>query len=732
MEKWKVRNPAILTLCLLVFMTTGIQINLNGQDNSIPPDTLQKITLEAVVVTANRFENKIMNTGSTIDLMGKKEMETLPVTTFSNTLKYLPGVYMASTDGMGMNPQISIRGFYGGGEAEYLTVIVDGMPVNDVTNGLVSWNLVPLNQIKRVELLRGGSSALYGDAAMGGVMNIITEKADKPYTNATLNYGNYNSYGIGVNHGGKIGKTRYEIFANNDHTDGFRMHSKWNSVAFGGKIKFPLGNSSSLTLNTSNQLLKSEDPGPMSEFELSEDREQSLPYFRDDGLDEARYLASAEFKSKINSTTDIGVGLTYRHSKKDDTRTYTQSTPIVDPFTFQPIGVYDTTLYGDTKLRNLTTNQAGLHLRIFNFNEDIGLKIVGGIEANYNNFESKYYDVFDGFQYDYQNNYLPVDTLGTYGDGYRFNTAVYASGEIRLLDPLKLVVGLRYDLIVDDFNSKIPDTSYSENNSAFSPKIALNINTGETENYSGSIYLSYSHSFKAPTIDQRTDLKRLNYAIFFPAGPAYQMVIYQANPFANPGLKPQKSNNFEIGTYQYFKLSPNLSGEINLAGYYIKVKDEIDFDLSTLQYGNIQDSEHTGLETGIRLMYKNALSGFININYNEVKFLSGEFEGNYLKGIPKTSYVIGASYTPEKGLGGALTLNGAGSLFLNDENTETLNSYSILSAKVNYKFSFVNIYVDIENIFNNKYSTTGYFLNNQKYLYPAVGTMFRGGLNFSF
>jgi outer membrane cobalamin receptor len=715
---------------ILIFTTCVMRVQ--AQDFEPLPDTLRNITLDEVVITANRFENKIMNTGSTIDVMRMTEMATFPATTFSNTLKYIPGIYQASTDGMGMSPQISIRGFYGGGEAEYLTVLVDGMAVNDVTNGMVSWNILPLNQMKRIELLRGGSSALYGDAAMGGVMNIITENAGIPYTNASINYGSFNSYGIGVNHGGNLGKAKYELYANNDHTDGFRTHSKWNSVAFGAKLKFPLGNNSSLTLNSNNQLLQSEEPGPMSEVEMSEDREQSLPYFRDDGLDQERYLASADFKSEINNNTDIGIGITYRHSKKDDTRTYTQSTPVVDPFTFQPIGVYDTTLYGDTKQRSLTTNQAGLNFRLYNANEDIGLKIIGGIEANYSNFSSKYYDVFNGFQNDYQNHYLPVDTLGAYGDGYRFNTAVYASGEIRLLDPLKLIVGLRYDLIVDDFNSKIPDTSYSENNSAFSPKIAFNVSTGETENYSGSIYLSFSRSFKVPTIDQRTDLKRLNYAIFFPAGPTYQMVIYQANPFANPGLKPQKSNNLELGTYQYFKLTPNLSGEINLAGYYIKVKDEIDFDLTTLQYGNIQDSEHTGLETGIRLMYKNALSGFINVNYNEVKFLSGEYEGNYLKGIPKTSYVIGAGYSPEKGIGGTLALNGSGSIFLDDENTETLSSYSILSARIDYKLNFVTIYVDVENIFNTKYSTTGYFLNNQKYLFPAVGTMFRGGLNFSF
>ena len=224
----------------------------------------------------------------------------------------------------------------------------------------------------------------------------------------------------------------------------------------------------------------------------------------------------------------------------------------------------------------------------------------------------------------------------------------------------------------------------------------------------------------------------MNYAIFFPAGPTYQMIIYKANPFANPGLKPQKSYNYEIGTYQYYKFSDNFSGEINLTGYSIAVKDEIDFDLATMQYGNIVESEHTGLETAIKVMYRNFWSGFINFNYNEAKFSSGENEGNFLKGVPKTSYVIGAGYSPEKGLGGTLIFNGAGSIYLNDENTEKLGSWSIFSARVDYKLSFVTIYLDVDNIFNTSYSTTGYYLNNQKYLFPAVGRFIRGGLSFSF
>lgn len=103
---------------------------------------------------------------------------------------------------------------------------------------------------------------MYGDAALGGVINLITEKPEKRYTQAVAGYGSFNSYNFGLNHGGKFKKGFYEMYVNNEGTDGFRDHSEWNSVTFGGKSKFSTGRNATFTLNASAQLLKSDNPGP--------------------------------------------------------------------------------------------------------------------------------------------------------------------------------------------------------------------------------------------------------------------------------------------------------------------------------------------------------------------------------------------------------------------------------------------------------------------------------------
>ncbi len=703
-----------------------------GQEHFETSDTLKSILIDGVVITANRYENEIMNAGATVSSLGIAAINRLPVTELSNTLKFLPGVYSVSNDGMGLNPQVNIRGFYGGGEAEYMMVLVDGIPVNDLENGLVSWNMLPLFNLSSIEVLRGGSSALYGDAAMGGVINLITEKPEKSFTNAAFGYGSFNSFNLGLNHGGKFKKGFYELYVNNEGTDGFREHSKWNSVTFGGKIKIATGQNSTLAFNAAGQLLNNEDPGPVTETQVASDRLQSTPYYREDGKDYSKFLANADFRQKVNPNTDMSVSLSYQHKESDATATYTQPPVILDPFTFSPIGLFDTTQFGNSKNRELVTDQVLFAVRLLTADPSTFAKITSGIEVDYGGFENNVFDVFQGFENDYQNNYLTHDSLEFAGEGFRFKTAAYLNGEIPLFDELKLIAGLRYDFISDAFDSDIPvaDTSLDKTYNALSPKIALNLSTGETNNYKGSIYAGFSQAFKAPTIDQRTDLKRLSAAVFFEAGPAYQMMIINSSPFSNADLKPQRSNNFELGTYQYYRFSEKFAAEINLTGYLIEVKDEIDFDLSEFRYRNISSSRHTGLETSVNLHYLENWRGFINLNTSDVKFASGENEGKYLKGIPRLSHAIGVSFAPEFGFGGSLSFNGASGIFLDDENTAKLDPYAVFSARLSYRFDFVSVYLDVENMFDKSYNSTGYMLYGTKYMYPAVGRFIRGGLIF--
>ncbi len=729
-------SKQITKIATIFLLTLTFYMYANGQDMNPKSDSLKQYFIDEVVITANRYDNKILNTGSSMAVMDAPEINALPVATLSEALNYMPGLYIASNDGMGLNPQVSLRGFYGGGEAEYVTVLVDGIPINNLATGLADYNLVPLNGATRIELLRGGSSPLYGDAAMGGVINIRTVRSNPKFTSASLGYGQYNSYNIGAAHGGAAGNGTYELYVSNTATDGFRDHSRWNSINFGGKVKLPLSRNSSLTFSTFNQILSSQDPGFWSDTLTSFSRDASQPYFRDDGNDYKKFLAGLQFRTQINPQTSLITDLNYQHNNRDKTRTYGQYPIILVPvsnYDFVQSGVFtDTSIYADTKKRELTTDQVNFAVRVLDEIPEAGIRITGGIEAGYGNYNNNYRDVFRGFMADYEKNYAPWDSLDTKGSGFRFTSAAYLGGQVKLLDPLSLIVGLRYDFISDDYNGDVPDTTMSKTNSAFSPKLGLNLSTGSYDNYSGSIYVSFSRSFKAPTIDQRTDLKHLYYYAFMEAGPAYIPFEIKAEPFANAALKPQISNSYEIGTYQSYRFSEDWQGELSLTGYLTKVTDEIDFDLATRKYRNIVNTEHTGLETGIHMNYRNNSSAFISYTYSEVRFSDGELEGRQLKGIPSNVYAVGLNHIPDKGIGGSLTLMGASGIYLDDENTRRLDGYAVLNARISYRIGFARIYIDINNIFDKKYNSTGYLVDGISYLYPAMGRFVKGGIDFHF
>ncbi len=337
----------------LIISNLIISYHARAQDFYEQSDTLKRVTIDEVVITANRYNNKIVNSGATVAIIGIEEIRALPVLNFSNTLKMLPGIFMSSTDGMGLNPQITLRGFYGGGEAEYVTMLVDGIPVNDLESGLANYNLVPLSSISKIELVRGGSSPLYGDAAMGGVLNIITEKNGKKFLNASVGFGSFNTMNLGLNMGAKFKKGFYEIYGNQEQTDGFRDHCKWKSTTFGGKIKYPINQNSTLSLGLHSQLLNSQEPGSLNEILSKDDRLQSSAYFKEDGKESQKHLINLGLHNKINKTTDLDVSLSYNYKNSDLTRTFQQPSIkgiMVDSVTFIMEGFYDTTFLA---IRNL-------------------------------------------------------------------------------------------------------------------------------------------------------------------------------------------------------------------------------------------------------------------------------------------------------------------------------------------------------------------------------------------
>jgi outer membrane cobalamin receptor len=78
-------------------------------------------------------------------------------------VSFMPGFAVVRPHFHVDRPIVSARGFFGGGEAEYLRLIVDGVPLSDVESGLIDWSALPVSAIRRVEAVRGPAASLHGD-----------------------------------------------------------------------------------------------------------------------------------------------------------------------------------------------------------------------------------------------------------------------------------------------------------------------------------------------------------------------------------------------------------------------------------------------------------------------------------------------------------------------------------------------------------------------------------------
>lgn len=690
-----------------------------------------KYSVETVVITADRFESKISNATAAVSVLRAEEIQHLPLAKFAEAFQYLPGFFMVDKDGRGRDPIIASRGFYGAGEAEYLVVLVDGQPINDLETGLVNWNLVPINNLERIEISRGASSPLYGDAALGGVINLMTRNVGESRTEVSVDGGALGSMNVGLRTRGMIGQKNYQVYGSNEISRGFRDHSDFRAATVGGELTLVTTDKSKLRLSTINQFQKRDEPGPLTQLELASNREQSSVYYKHDQKDERTHQVQLDFSRIQTEHAELKTALFYRFKDGEQNRTFTSPATIIDPQTFAIIGVYDTTQFGDTKQRSLQSHQAGVNLQ-FDLTRALGARrnrLSLGFDGDFGHMKNKYHGLHTGFEEDYKNSNATRSAVIADGKHRRWKYAFYFNDALQIFAPLTLTLGGRFDFIGDRFAGILPDTTVKSSNRAFSPKLGLNFHYADSSNFAGSIYANANRSFKAATLDQLSDQRPLDAVFVIPAGPETYLFLPQSiAPFSNALLKPQKATSYEIGMYQRFKLLSKLSGEFSLSLYHMNVKDEIDLDLMTFKYSNIHRSQHRGIESSARF-YLPRLSAFFNYTLTDVEFKSGEFEGNHVKAVPKNVFAFGVTYQPLKRLTTSLAWHFSRDAFIDDENTQGLPNFDIGSLRVTYSLPNATAFIDVQNLLDKSYSSTGYVVFGTSYFYPAAGRVVRGGLS---
>lgn len=179
----------------------------------------QLAALDPVVVSASRQPQRASEVLADISVIDADEIRRAgPSATIGELLARQPGIEIATRGGLGTDGSVFIRG----SNSNHALVLVDGMRLGSTTTGAPSWGFIPLDQVDRIEVIRGPCSSLYGADALGGVVQIFTKRGNGPLrVFAEAGYGSWNTTSLSAGLSGAAEGWRYNFQLAHKESDGY-------------------------------------------------------------------------------------------------------------------------------------------------------------------------------------------------------------------------------------------------------------------------------------------------------------------------------------------------------------------------------------------------------------------------------------------------------------------------------------------------------------------------------
>jgi len=267
------------------------------------------VVLEPVVVE-EQYEAPPLDYPSAFSTVIETKKFSGEFNTASELLSFSPGVQIRDFGGFGQLKSISIRG----SSSDQVVVLLDGVRISSPLGGGVDLSTIPIDFVKRFEIIRGGASALAGTDAIGGVLNIVTKGTDKPLTGGSLTGGSFGTLSLNLFRAGSLGKLGYFLSFTHTQTkgdfkfksvNGFnvkRINNEFLSESVLGKFTLPLPGGWELTA--------------LNEFFFDDKGVPGLGEFQEDSSNQrdVRNLTSVKLAKNgfLRSNLDLDITLFHR------------------------------------------------------------------------------------------------------------------------------------------------------------------------------------------------------------------------------------------------------------------------------------------------------------------------------------------------------------------------------------------------------------------------------------
>lgn len=692
---------------------TPLAICIAAAFGSLP--AFAQTTLAPVVVTATRVEQSSFDLPVSIDSVDAAQLREQRLgANISESLNRVPGTVVQNRETYSQEQSLVIRGF--GARSQFgvrgVKLIADGIPAS-TPDGQGGTGLFDLATAKRIEVLRGAFSALYGNHS-GGVVQVFTEDGPaQPTLGLSLAAGSYGTRRETLKFGGDAGIVNYIGSISRLETDGYRQWSEATKDQANVKLRIRAGEKSTVTL-IGNYLDQNnnQDPLGLTAAQVSANRRQTQP-------------AALSFQTRRNlDNMQAGVVFDTALSDADSLRAIVyggkRSNEQYLALAANGVSAFDRDFQG-TGLR--WTHRAG------------ALTLTAG--GDYERAQ----DLRQGFT----NNNGSKGALSRDEINTVYQAGAYAQAQWDVSKSLSLSGGLRYTRVSfsseDHFiNATNPNDSGKAKHSAWTPTVGAVFKLTPTIN----LYANAGRSFETPTFIE---------------------LAYQPAPASglNFALQPSRSNQYEIGVKAY--VTNDI--KVNVALFKIDTSNEIVINTNAggrATYQNAGDTERRGIELAIDGPLGAGFNGTLAATWIDAKFRDGFSScggvtppcnaasqiavnsGNTIPGIPRYSIYgeLAWAYQP-LGFSSALEARWNGKAEVNDANrtvradapADPVAAYFVAGLRAGFEQKLGNLklseFVRVDNLFDKKYIGAIYVNDqNGRYYAPAPERNYLVGLSASY
>lgn len=190
-----------------------------------------------VVYGATRSDAKATDVAATVHSIDVEEIERLPVRNVADLLRTVPGIHVVQQDSRGGATSIFMRG----ANSNQTLVVVDGVRINNPMNGGVDLGNLTLDQVQRIEVVKGPFTTLYGSDAVGGVIYIFTKPGSQVEDEVSVGGGSFGTITARAAVGGGVGDRGWGLSGSWIDTDGSRdVNSQYRGFTAAGRFDTPL------------------------------------------------------------------------------------------------------------------------------------------------------------------------------------------------------------------------------------------------------------------------------------------------------------------------------------------------------------------------------------------------------------------------------------------------------------------------------------------------------------